>query len=106
MPEWLSEGMQEAIDRRENIPYAAAWKESSSEEIEAYRNAMNDSDKELDQLSDGLWSGAKDVASLYYLVNSVLVPFLDRQYNTNYKVVFIRENGNLVHKHEKFYCGY
>lgn len=96
----------ESLDEWADVPYKSKWQKDAEAEIEEYESERARLwAKAMDELGFPE-TGEYDRKEVNAAIQSVVIPALDREFDTNYQVAYIFENGTFKRFDTEYDCGY
>jgi hypothetical protein len=96
----------EALSALEELPYKSKWQDDSAEEIAEYEATKARLYSELATDLGLTPEGDYDSKVVNSAISNVVIPALDREFTTNYQVVYIFKDGTFTRHVDDYDCGY
>ena len=101
-----SEEIAELLEELEAIPYVSRYSDNVTEEqLAAYDAAKNVVHDKLSKAIGIRWESPAD-ADIETAIETIVVPALDREFGTNYQVLYRLKDGAFVRSDDEYECGW
>ena len=100
-----SDPIGDILEGLDNVPYKAEWRGDSEEEVVQMKARQKIFHDALAAETGIPWDAPTD-KNIMAAIEAVVVPALDREFGTNYQVLYILEDGKYVRSDDEYDCGY